>query len=75
MARVLGIAKATYMFFSGDAIILSFVVAAFVAAKLVEVFVPGGGKTIIMAVVFLVLIIASITLTLARERAGRVRRS
>jgi hypothetical protein len=75
MDRVLGILKAAYNFFSGDAIILTIVAVAFIAAKILDVFVPGASANVIAAVVFIVLILASITATLARERAGRVRRS
>ncbi|HEY7781970.1 MAG TPA: hypothetical protein VIC85_17395 [Ktedonobacterales bacterium] len=73
MASVLGFLKATFNFFSGDAIILSIVVVAFVAVWLIEAYLASASKNVIAAAVFIALILVSITLTLARERAGRAR--
>jgi hypothetical protein len=73
MASVLGFLKATFNFFSGDAIILSIVVVAFVAVWLIEAYLASASKNVIAAAVFIALILVSITLTLARERSGRAR--
>ena len=62
--------KAVYNFFSGDAIILGSVVLAFAAAYAIARVLSVNG---LAAAVFLVLIVAGLVTTLARERAGRSR--
>ena len=49
------------------------VVVAFVAVWLIEAYLASASKNVIAAAVFIALILVSITLTLARERAGRAR--
>jgi hypothetical protein len=72
MRRVVGGLKATYNFFSGDAIVLSIVIAGFVVAYALERFLPGN--QLVAGAVFVALIVLSITLTLGRERASARRK-
>ncbi|HKV83361.1 MAG TPA: hypothetical protein VJN88_02315 [Ktedonobacterales bacterium] len=71
MNRIMGILKATYNFFAGDAIILTAVIAAFVIGWLLVH--AAKAPNALIAVVFIVLILAGITTTLGRELAGRKR--
>jgi hypothetical protein len=64
--RVLGAAKATYNFFTGDAIVLGLVAVAFVVAAAIAHLAPGA--QLAAGVVFVALILLGITLTLGRER-------
>lgn len=73
MNRVLGALKATYNFFTGDAIVLSMVVAAFVIAYILEQVLPAGSRHLVSGLVFVLMILLSITLSLGRERATSVR--
>lgn len=72
MTQVVGALKATYNFFSGDPIVLSLVVVAFVVAYALEHFVPSN--QLLAGAVFVALILLSITLTLGRERAATRRK-
>jgi hypothetical protein len=66
MDRLLGALKATYNFFSGDAIVLSVVAADFLVSYLLVTF--GPRDSWLPGALFVVLILLSITLTLGRER-------
>jgi predicted lysophospholipase L1 biosynthesis ABC-type transport system permease subunit len=72
MRRVVGALKATYKFFSGDAIVLSMVIVAFVVAYALERFLAGN--QLVAGAVFVALILLGITLTLGRERASARRK-
>ena len=69
--RILGALKATYMFFVGDAIILAVVAAAFIIAALLLV---AHSAQLAVGIVFIALILLSVTLTLGRERAATQRK-
>ena len=71
MNRVLGALKATYNFFSGDAILLSAAVLAFAVGWLLAH--PLNAPAAVVAVVFVAIIVASLFVTLRREIAGRPR--
>ena len=71
MNRVLGALMATYNFFSGDAILLSATVLAFVIGLLLAH--PLNAPDAVVAVVFVAIIVASLFVTLRREIAGRPR--
>ena len=71
MNRVLGALKATYNFFSGDAILLSAAIIAFLLALLLARVV--GAPNALVAVLFVVIIIGGLVVTLGREIAGRPR--
>jgi hypothetical protein len=75
MRRILGVLKATYRFFAGDAIILTAVVIAFVSAYLLEGALAPANRHLAAGLVFVALILLGLIVTLARERAGRPRRS
>lgn len=71
MNRVVGILKSTYNFFAGDAIILGAVVVAFVLGTiLVHV---AHAPNVVSGLLFILCVAAGLTLTLAREVAGRPR--
>lgn len=71
MNRVLGALKATYNFFSGDAILLSAAIIAFVVGVLlVQV---AHAPNALVAAVFVLVIVAGLGATLGREVAGRPR--
>ena len=72
MRRVIGALKATYKFFSGDAIVLGMVGVAFVVAYALERFL--GASQLVAGAVFVALLLLSITLTLGRERASARRK-
>jgi hypothetical protein len=72
MDRILGALKATYNFFSGDAIVLTAVALAFVVAYLLEVLNPRNQWA--PGILFVVLILLGITVTLGRERASTRRK-
>ena len=69
MRSILRALKAVYDFFTGDAIMLSGTVLAFAAAF----FLVRADRPAAAAVVFIVLIVAGLVATLAREVAGRPR--
>ncbi len=70
MNRVIGAAKATYLFFAGDAIILVAVLFSFgLTALLAHVSLPN----VALAIVFIAIIIGGLALTLGRELRGRKR--
>lgn len=71
MNRVTSALKATYNFFAGDAIILTGVVAAFVIGLLLVH--AAKAPNALVAAIFIVLIVAGLTITLGRELAGRKR--
>ena len=72
MSDITGPLKAAYNFFSGDAIILGTVAAAFIlAALLVHAF---DASNVVVAVVFVGIIVAGLATTLGREAAGHKRR-
>lgn len=78
MARVLGALKATYNFFSGDAILLSAAVIAFALGWLLahlSLLLPhtGDAPDAVVAVVFVGVIVLGLFTTLRREVAGRAR--
>ncbi|HEX8996331.1 MAG TPA: hypothetical protein VF812_09900 [Ktedonobacterales bacterium] len=72
MTRVLGALKATYNFFSGDAILLSAAIVAFVLGVILAR--SAHAPNALVAVVFVVIIVAGMVVTLGREIAGRPRR-
>jgi len=75
MNQVVKAAKATYNFFVGDAIILAAVVVAFGLATLL-LNVPGLKQNIpqaVTAAIFIVIVVAGLTITLGREIQGRLR--
>ena len=70
MQRVLNAIKATYNFFSGDAILLSAVIVAFfLGLALVKL----GAPNALVAVIFVAIIVGGLVVTLRREIAGRPR--
>ncbi len=71
MNRITKAAKAAYNFFAGDAIILTAVIVAFVAAGLLVN--AAHAPNVLSAVVFIALIVAGLATTLGREIAGRPR--
>ncbi len=71
MERVLGALKATYNFFSGDAILLSATIIAFGLALLLARVVNAPNA--LVAVLFVAIIIGGLVVTLGREIAGRPR--
>ncbi len=72
MRRVLGILKAIYFFFAGDAILLIAVLLAFgLAALLGKV---AHAPNVLVASVLIALIVAGLALTLSRELRGRPRK-
>jgi hypothetical protein len=70
--RIAGIAKATYNFFAGDAIVLAAVAMAFLIAGLLAA--VGPRSQLLSGSVFVALILLGITLTLGRERASARRK-
>lgn len=71
MSRITSAIKATYNFFVGDMIILAAVLLAFVVVGVL-----GGvahAPNVLLAVIFIGLIVAGLTLTLSREVVGRER--
>lgn len=71
MERVLGALKATYNFFSGDAILLTAAIVAFLLC-LALVRLASAPNTLV-AILFVVIIVAGLVITLRREIAGRPR--
>ena len=71
MNRVLGAVKATYNFFSGDAILLSAAIIAFVLGVLLAR--VAKAPNALVAIVFVAIIVIGLFVTLAREIAGRPR--
>ncbi len=71
MNRVIGALKATYNFFSGDAITLTATLTAFALGLLLV----GSlhAPNVLVAVVFALVIVAGLVTTLWREVAGRPR--
>lgn len=61
--------KATYNFFAGDAIILAFVIVAFIGAWGMHALAQIDNRAV--ALTFVALIIAGLSLTLNRELGGR----
>lgn len=71
MNRVLGALKATYNFFSGDAITL---VATFVAFALGLLLLKvARAPNALVAALFVLILVAGLIITLSREIAGRSR--
>jgi asparagine N-glycosylation enzyme membrane subunit Stt3 len=75
MTRVLGVLKSTYYFFSGDPILLSGVLVAFVAAYVVGRTVPTSARQLVAGLVLVAVILLSLTVTLRRERGSRPRQA
>ncbi len=71
MDRVVGALKATYNFFSGDAILLSAVIVAFLLGLLLIQ--KLHASSLLVGVIFLVIIVGAMFMTLRREIAGRPR--
>lgn len=71
MNRLLGALKATYNFFSGDAITLTATIVAFIVCALLAR--VAKAPTAVIAVVFIVIIVGSLVATLMREVTGRPR--
>lgn len=71
MNAILRGVKATYNFFSGDAIILTAVVIAFALGLFLDKVVRAS--TPVLAAVLIVLIVLGLALTLSREVRGRPR--
>ena len=70
MQRVLNAIKAIYNFFSGDAILLSAVIIAFVLCLALA---KGALPNALVAVIFVAIIVGGLVVTLRREIAGRPR--
>ena len=71
MSRIRDALLATYNFFAGDAIILGMVILAFVCSGvLVGVF---HAPNVLAAFVLILLLVAGLAATLAREAVGRPR--
>ena len=71
MSRITGAIKAAYNFFSGDAIILSAVIVAFIlGALMAQAF---KAPNVVVALVFVAIIVAGLATTLSRELIGRKR--
>lgn len=70
MDRVLGAIKATYNFFSGDAVLLS---SAIIAFALSYALARAQVSNATVAVVFVAIIVAGLAVSLSREIAGRPR--
>lgn len=70
MQRVLNAIKATYNFFSGDAILLSAAIIAFALGLLLA---KATAPNALVAVIFVAIIVAGLVITLGREIAGRPR--
>lgn len=71
MDRIVGALKATYNFFSGDAILLSAVIVAFLLGLLLIQALHA--PSLVVGVLFLVIIVGALFTTLRREVAGRPR--
>lgn len=71
MDRVTGAIKATYNFFSGDAILLTAAIVAFVVGVLLARL--AHAPNAVVAVLFVAIIVAGLATTLGREIAGRPR--
>lgn len=71
MDRIIAAAKATYLFFSGDAITLTATLVAFALAWLLVAL--AGAPQGAVGVQLIVIIVAGLALTLWREIAGRPR--
>ncbi|HEX9036748.1 MAG TPA: hypothetical protein VF808_07125 [Ktedonobacterales bacterium] len=71
MNRILSAAKATYNFFSGDAITLVATVIAFGITWILARQVKAPG--VVVGILFLLIIIGGLVTTLGREIAGRPR--
>jgi uncharacterized membrane protein len=71
MKRVVGILKATYFFFAGDAILLVAVLLAFALAALLGK--VAQAPNLVIALLFIALIVGGLALTLGRELRGRPR--
>ncbi|HEY7850100.1 MAG TPA: hypothetical protein VIC27_11525 [Ktedonobacterales bacterium] len=71
MDRVLGALKATYNFFSGDAILLSAAVITFLLGLLLAQVVKAPNA--LVAVVFVAIVVLGLFVTLRREVASRPR--
>lgn len=71
MDRVVGALKATYNFFSGDAILLSAVIVAFLLGLLLIQTLHAS--SLVVGVIFLAIIVGALFTTLRREVAGRSR--
>ncbi|HEU5369434.1 MAG TPA: hypothetical protein VFU69_13255 [Ktedonobacterales bacterium] len=71
MNRVLGVLKAIYFFFAGDAILLIAVLLAFGLAALLGKVAQAPNP--LVAILFIALIVGGLALTLSRELRGRQR--
>ena len=71
MERVMGAIKATYNFFSGDAILLSSAIIAFALGYVLANVAHASNPTV--AVLFVAIVVAGLAVSLNREIAGRPR--
>jgi hypothetical protein len=71
MERVLGALKATYNFFSGDAILLTAVIITFLLGLLLAQSLHAPNA--LVAILFVLIVVAALVVTLRREIAGRPR--
>ena len=71
MTRILNALKATYNFFSGDAILLSAAIIAFALGLLLTR--TLNAPNALVGVVFVAIMVAGLAITLGREVAGRPR--
>ena len=71
MKRVVGILKAIYFFFAGDAILLAAVLLAFGLAALLGKVMQA--PNVLVAIIFIALIVGGLVLTFGREVRGRPR--
>jgi cobalamin biosynthesis protein CobD/CbiB len=71
MNRILGAIKATYNFFSGDAITLAATLIAFALSLFIARVLQAPQA--LVAAVFIIILVAGLITTLSREIAGRPR--
>jgi hypothetical protein len=71
MNRLLGALKATYNFFSGDAITLTATIIAFIVCGLLAHFLHA--PSLVIALVLIGAVVGSLVATLLREVSGRPR--
>jgi fatty acid desaturase len=71
MTRVVKALKATYLFFAGDAILLTATLLAFALAALLGK--VAQAPNLVVGIIFVAVIVGGLTLTLSRELRGRPR--
>lgn len=71
MNKILSALKATYNFFSGDAITLTATLVAFVLCWILSK--AAGASSAVIGVLLVVIVVTGLVITLGREVAGRPR--